>query len=161
MTNNWVMTLTEVRERTNIANNVHDNTLTPHMRQVHLKRLTRILGKALYDEIVDQVTNETLTSANNTLLEDYLKDLTAWLVATQYHKTGHLRSGEKGVNKEGEHQDSLALYYIAVSSFDTWKEDMLNFIDKNIADYPSYNLTTDHEIYPKDTSKYNGSDIIL
>ena len=58
--------------------------------------LEDVLGKEFYDEIVDQYEAETLTTDNDTIYEDYIKDFLAW--QTYYH---HLKFANVDVTPTG------------------------------------------------------------
>lgn len=42
-----------------------------------------LLGKTLYNEIIEQFDNDTLTDENNTLIEEYIQTIIGWYVCAE------------------------------------------------------------------------------
>lgn len=57
-----------------IENNVDDKLIAQTIIMVQDIQLQQILGSDLYNEIADQINASTLTSLNQTLLDDYIRD---------------------------------------------------------------------------------------
>jgi len=57
-----------------IENNVDDKLIAQTIIMVQDLQLQQILGSDLYNEIADQINASTLTTLNQTLLDDYIRD---------------------------------------------------------------------------------------
>lgn len=154
-TNNFILTIEEVKERTNLTRNIDDKTLTPSMRYVHLMVVQNIVGKSCYDDLIDQVANNTLTAANSTLLEDYLRDFTAWMVASDALEAVNTKVVNSGVTRSADVKDIDRLRLIAQSKAEAWRLRTIAYIDDNISSYPCYNIS-DNVIEKNRNSIKNG-----
>lgn len=63
---------TKVKDNSFINGNVDDKVLVPVILDCQIDYILPIIGSGIYNELVSQITNNTLTSDNTTLLQDYI-----------------------------------------------------------------------------------------
>ncbi len=82
-----LITVEDIRENTSISNNIDVETLQPYISSAEQMHCYSILGTALVSEIKSQISGNTLTDLNSTLLNDYIKPLccfATWLEASPF-----------------------------------------------------------------------------
>jgi hypothetical protein len=72
-----------VKKYSNIDDNVDAQYITPVIDLVQKMYIRPILGTALYNELVTQITNDTVSANNTTLLDDYILDTMLYYVLSE------------------------------------------------------------------------------
>lgn len=67
--------INEVIQGTSISGNIDVDKINPIIRDVEALTILPLIGQTLYDEINLQLTNSTLTTLNEALLNGYLKPI--------------------------------------------------------------------------------------
>lgn len=67
-----------LKENSPINENVDEKVLQPLIMATQDMRIHPVIGTGLYNEIKDQIKNSTLTSDNQTLLNDYILPAMVW-----------------------------------------------------------------------------------
>ncbi|NDB61956.1 hypothetical protein EB001_26480, partial [bacterium] len=146
-----------LKSKSVINDNADFQILKPIIQAVQDLFIEPILGTKLYKQIDTQITNNTLTAANQTLLNDYILKCMLWYVMAESSKVFKFRYTNKGiVVKTGENSEAIStddLKFIV----DDWKnyaevyaEKTINYIVQNESSYPEYsNNNGVDEILPK------------
>lgn len=71
-------------------------------------QLQNILGRNFYTEIETQYEADTLTAANDTLYEDYLKDFLAWQTYFNYLKFANVEATPTGIRQFTDENSTVA-----------------------------------------------------
>ena len=91
-----------------ISTNVSDDRITPYIREAHELDLRSFLGADLYAEIMTQADGGTLTAANTTLIDDYLKRPLSFYAYSRMMEGHHASVTRYGiVRKENEFSENL------------------------------------------------------
>ncbi|GHM98838.1 hypothetical protein WSM22_03280 [Cytophagales bacterium WSM2-2] len=140
-----LITVDDIRENTSISNNIEVDTLQPYISSAEQMHVYKILGVALLTEIKNQISGNTLTDLNMTLLNDYIKPLACyatWLEASSFL---NYKTTAKGVvkqhsdNSESTTLDEFTFYRSAIKDKVSFCSDSLkNYLKLNAASYPLY-----------------------
>lgn len=63
--------------------NLDEGYITPLIKKAQDLIIKPLLGKILYDEIIEQFANDSLTEKNNTLIEEYVQPIIGWYCASE------------------------------------------------------------------------------
>jgi len=150
----YLITETELKQDTIIQDNVDGKLLGWAMRKAQNVYTRAVLGSALYNEIITQFAAETLTTANQTLLDSYIKPMQLAYIQKEatfslWIKFTNSSIGTRSVDDlQTSGQDQVNY---AVNEFEReaeyYKDLLIKYICDNIADYPLYN-SSDQEINP-------------
>jgi hypothetical protein len=77
------ITETFIKKYSNIDDNVDAQYITPVIDLVQKMYIRPILGTALYDELVTQITNDTVSANNVNLIENYIQDSMLYYVLSE------------------------------------------------------------------------------
>jgi hypothetical protein len=77
------ITETYIKKFSNIDSNVDAQYITPVIDLVQKMYIRPILGTALYNELVTEITNDTVSANNVTLLDDYILDTMLYYVLSE------------------------------------------------------------------------------
>lgn len=113
-------------------------------------KIRALLGCDLYDMLVLQKINDTVTSANETLIEQYIRPTLNNYVLAMNMPLFHYRLRNKGiVLQQGENTQSADYSEVNTMSrlfgdkAESFASLMLKFLNKNIEDYPLF-LSSDN-----------------
>jgi len=158
--NDFIISVQDIRDRTPIPKGVSDVRLTPFIRVAHKTEFRPVFGKALYDVLVDEYLNDTLTADNQTLLDDYAEDYMAhYICALSLPYIAVTVSNIGIVKKTGENEtpasaaDIQAMVQHEFSIAEKYKNWMLKFLAENSDSYPDYAI--DDDVIKKDKDAYN------
>lgn len=90
-----------------LSNNTDDRKYRMCLRMSQ-SVLKDILGRSFYEEIETQYEAETLTAANNTLYEDYIKDYLAWQTYFNYLKFANVDATPTGMRTFSDENSTIA-----------------------------------------------------
>lgn len=131
---NYLIPLAYINEACAVSENTDEKKLKADLEEAQ-SDLREILGPEFYEQIDDQYTNETLTSANDALYEGYIKQFLAWQ-AYFYHlgfsQAGHTPSGLR----EFKDENSEILADVKLYSYEKnvrkralrYKYDLINYL---------------------------------
>lgn len=86
-----------LKSKSVINDNADFQILKPIIQAVQDLFIEPILGTKLYKQIDTQITNNTLTVANQTLLNDYILKCMLWYVMAESSKVFKFRYTNKGI----------------------------------------------------------------
>lgn len=146
--------------------NISDKLLVKSIVKIQNEFIKDALGTTLYNDLLNQVSASTLTSANTTLLQEYVQVALSSFV--QWDVLEHLYY--KPSAKSIEHQTSNNAQVISEKGFDRYKSKLLDdaqgdlnrlilYLQANRELYPSYVTQTNPDVdtvYPNTDSPYTG-----
>ncbi len=138
-------TVATLKEDTSISQNVDAKSLLPYISSSELMHVQPIIGVALDSELKTQIENNTLSGDNFTLVEFYVRPVSA--MASWYSSTIFQRS--KATNKGIVHQSSDSSDTISFEDFQLYRSNIKNqliffenrltkFLEDNQTTYPTY-----------------------
>jgi len=117
------------------------------------KHIRAVLGDDMYEEIVEQKNDDSLTEANKLLLETYLQPALAFYTKLEVIMDMNINTTSQGLminetefSRAANSGERADLKSTAQSHADTLRNKMLKFLEDNIDDYDSYEIqgiTTD------------------
>ena len=158
-----------IKENTVLHYNVDDGYITPLINSVQDTKVMPILGSALYDEILDQVENNTVTSLNETLIKTYIRPVLKWEVCSKYVQVGTYQLRNKGTGtKSGDgfsplgQNELFAAKNIFKDNADFYRRKLANYLKANESSYPLYmNPPTGCDVVQPETETIWRSQFIL
>lgn len=142
-----ILTLDKLKEITAISDALGNQVdlLLPFVEIAETIHLQDVLGIALYEEIIDDVENGTLSGFNETLVENYLYNLSAWYSYFEASPFLIYRAEAKGITKKySENSQALdrgefALFRQSILDKAMYfRNTTINFLNKNLDNYPLY-----------------------
>lgn len=108
MTNVQLISEAKIRQYTDMNDNVDSKLIVNAIREAQDIELQRILGTLLYNKIIDDVQNNTLTGAYKTLVDDYVQNFLLYAVYYVTLEAIYLRPRNNGllIPNGGENSDS-------------------------------------------------------
>jgi hypothetical protein len=127
-----------------LSDNIINRYILPYIALTEDKHLKQITCNALYEEIIDQITNNTLTPANEALLAK-VKPYVVFKSYERYLAHANVYSTPSGIRTYNEEDSSSAtqeqisaLISLANEDAMVYESELKNFLDANKADYPLY-----------------------
>ena len=74
MQNTLLISEAKLKRFTDINNALDVDLISSVIREAQIVHITRLLGTKLYDKIISDVDNDTLTGNYKTLVDDYIQD---------------------------------------------------------------------------------------
>jgi hypothetical protein len=138
------------------------------IREAQIVHITRLLGSKLYDKIIDDVDNDTLSGNYKTLVDDYIQDALLYWSYYESLEAIYLRPRNAGlvVPQGGENNAAadIALYdkkrQSVKNKAEYFSERVVDYLCFNTVLYPEYNQNINDDIYP-DTSTQFKSPIVF
>lgn len=134
-----------LKDNTPIDGNVDDKYLSITIADAQKIHIRKILGTALYNEISSQIIAGTVTSLNQTLLNDYIQDALKYWVLVEGMDVFHYKITNKAVMTK-KSDDSIPVDTIDVVRLkDTYKDkaeyfsqQATNYLLANTSSYPLF-----------------------
>src|SRR5689334_4844066 len=89
----------DFRERVDLTPNILDKYIVPNIALIQDRYIKKVLCKDFYNELLDQVENNTLTTANETLMNDYIKPYMVYRAYARYIAGANVFSTASGFRK--------------------------------------------------------------
>ncbi len=157
------ITLKELKRKSIIDGNVDTDKLIQFVEVAQDTYIQTQLGTKLYDALQTQVKASSLTTANETLINTYIKPMLIWFSQSEYMKYAAFQISNGGVFKHrSENSDSASLEEInnlvhqAKTTADFYTQRFIDFIDQNSEDYPLYTANQDGGMYPERDQNMTG-----
>jgi hypothetical protein len=135
----------DFKDRVDLSENVLSKYIIPNIASVQDRYIKKIICKDFYDELIVQVENNNLTSANTTLVDDYIKPAMVFRSYARYLATANVFSTPSGFRKyrednsdAAEAADMSAVLNQANSDATYYERELLEFLENNLDDYPTY-----------------------
>lgn len=141
------LTITEnyLKEEGLINENSDAKVLTPIIKLVQDVYLHPILGSDLFNDIKDEIIAEDVSSANETLLDDYILPCMLWYCHCEAPPAIKYRLMNKGVMVKNSENSAAADLGEIKFLMDRWKnfaemyaQRLTNFLKAHTDDYPLY-----------------------
>lgn len=154
----YLITSEEIRLNTPMGGNVDSDKFIHFINDVQVMVLENILGTKLYEKILNDFENETLTGLYEQMVNDYIKPVLWHSVFAEYIKIGSIIVGNGGVYKHVAQDAQVAgiddINYVAKnaqSKADTYIDRLERFLCDKGNDIPEYTNTQDegYDIKPK------------
>lgn len=153
-----------LRDNTVINGNVDSEILEPFILLAQNVHIETIVGTKLYNDLISEIIAGSLSTANQTLLDDYLQPaLLQWslyesLPFINYKLTNKAVSTKNSDNSDAVELDEL--HYLRTTVKDVaeyMSERATKFLKTNETTYPLYLLNTEcDEIRPNKTNYFSG-----
>lgn len=135
----------DFKDKVNLSDNVLSKYIIPSIALVQDRYIRKILCDDFYDELITQVDAGTLTSANETLIDDYIKPAMVYRAYARYVSTANVYSTASGLRKFVE-QDSEAatasdlasIIKQAESDAVFYERELYEYLEDNEDNYPTY-----------------------
>lgn len=138
-------TIETLKEDTSISNNVDPKALLPYINPAELMHVTPIIGVALDNELKSLIEISGLTGNNLTLVEDYIRPVSAYASWHDSSTFMHVKSTNKGLVHQTSDSSTtvdfatLKFYRQSIKDKMTFYEERLkNYLDDNKDLFPLY-----------------------
>lgn len=128
-----------------ISDNVDFKQLRPEIISIQDLYIQDIIGSGIYNELKTQVTNNTVTALNQTLLNDYIQPCLIWRIMAESPLAISFKYANKGVvNKTGDNSvmptmpDMANIIGKYQDRSENYAEKLVNYLIENSDDYPLY-----------------------
>ena len=168
MQNTLLLSEAKLKRFTDINNVLDVDLISSVIREAQIVHITRLLGSKLYDRIISDVDNDTLTGNYKSLVDDYIQDALLYWSYYEALETIYLRPRNAGlvVPQGGENNaaSDIALYDKKRTSVQNkaeyFSERLVEYLAFNDNLFPEYNQNVNDDIYP-DTSTQFKSPIVF
>ena len=135
----------KIKAFTNVNDNLDEQLLLPNIQIAQDLGLQNLLGTKFYGTILTNAQNSTLTSAQNTLLQDYIQPYLLWRAVYEALPSIYMRLMNKtvivGDTEQGKAVSKTDFSYlrdIHQSRFEFYAQRLMDYIKNNPGDYPEY-----------------------
>ena len=144
-----------VKENTVLHYNVDDGYIKPLIDSIQNTFIRPILGSALFDEVLTQIKNDTVTALNETLIKEYMRDALKWEVCHKYTRIGTYKLRNKGAGKKSG-DDFTPLDQSELVTAKNIYKDNADFYRRKLQLY----LKENEDSYPLFKNPPNGLDVV-
>lgn len=145
MANILIVTEAYIKEHTIIPSNVDSKLITPAIKDCQNLYIHKILGSALFYEIASQISGNTVSVLNRTLINDYITPcLMAYVLYEVAPMINYQFTNKNIATKDSESSKPLTLDEIKfimdrlLNKAEWYGERVINFLKENYEDYPLY-----------------------
>lgn len=151
-----LISVDDLKEITSISNNIQTELLEPYLEIGQGFFVDDLIGEALLTELKNQVTGNTLTNLNQTLLSNYIKPVVAYGAWHEYVGMNSSKTTQKGeVLQSSEHSQNADLNQLTFKrqalkdKINFYQERLKTYLEKNKQSYPLYrsSCTTNNNNY--------------
>ena len=168
MMNTLIISEAKLKRFTDINNVLDVDLISSVIREAQIVHITRLLGTKLYDKILSDIDNDSLSGVYKTLVDDYIQDALIYWSYYESLETIYLRPRNAGlvVPQGGENNaaSDMALYdkkrQSVKNKAEYFSERLVDHLCFNESTYPEYNQNINDDIYP-DTSTQFKSPIVF
>lgn len=139
------LSVEDLNELTSISQNIDVNYLNPYIKSSEAMFVSPVLGTALDTELKSAITGNTLTGNNYTLVQYYIKPLSAYSSFLSALPFLSMKLTSKGVQRQSSDSSQIAsieeLNYLRQSIKDTqsfYKDQLVDYLEANQSIYPNY-----------------------
>ena len=163
MTTTFLISEAKVRSFTSLNNSVDTDLIKNCIRTAQDYRLQSVIGTVLYEKLLSDVDNNTLTGTYKTLVDDYIQDFLLYAVYYETLEEIYLRPRNNGLLRPngGENSDPVDknLYDMKRQSVENkmtyYAERLTNYIIEKQDELPELNESQFlYEQQPDYTNKY-------
>ena len=154
----------KVKSFTSVNDNLDESLILPNIQIAQEIGLQTLLGTAFYQHILDAAQGGTLTTAETTLLEDYIAPYLLWRAVYEALPSMYMRMMNKGVSigespnaKAVDKGDMSYLRNIHQNRYEFYSQRLQDYIQPRQADYPLYfQFNSNDGGMPKNSVNYFG-----
>lgn len=144
MTNVQLISEAKIRQYTDMNDNVDSKLIVNAIREAQDIELQRILGTLLYNKVIDEVQNSTLSGVYKTLVDEYVQNFLLYAVYYNTLEAIYLRPRNNGllVPNGGENSDAAdrSMYNVKRQSVknksEFYAEKLSQYLIENQNNYP-------------------------
>lgn len=156
MQNTYLISEGKLKAFTDINNALDTDLIKSAIREAQIIQITRLLGQKLYDKIVNDVANDTITGVYKELLDNYIQDVLiyySYYTALEYI---YLRPRNNGLLQPQGGDNALAVDMQMYDKKRTSVQNKAEYFAERLVDYlcynnnlfPEYGTETNEEIVP-------------
>jgi len=152
MARTQLLTNDEVREYAIAKSSFDSDKFKPHIIPAQLEFIKPFLGKDLFDELIEETEAEDISTANETLLNDYIKPALAWFVVHKTLPFLHADISNVGVqinsteySNSGTDKQRADLSSVCLDNGNAILEACKEYLEDNEGTYPLYDNADDIE----------------
>lgn len=170
MTDVLFISETKLRQFTDMNNNVSSELIKNAIREAQDIQIQRITGTALYDALIAGVKANSLTTAETTLLNDYIADAEVYWAYYYAMDAIYLRPRNNGLTRPngGENSADVDLLYYdrkrnTIRKKAEWYSELLaQYLKTEAAEFPEYNSESKaYEKKPDKGSQYSKNPFVF
>lgn len=142
-TDTYIITIEDFKNRASISPNILTETFKQSAGKEQQKYAKKILCKALYEEILEQIDADTLTPANEELVDDYLKDYLVYKIYADYVITANFLATPSGFRIQTDQTSTVVtdeqmstITSKAKEDANYFQDELVNFLTCNSTNYP-------------------------
>lgn len=142
MVDTYILSVEDFKNVADISPNVNTERLKQYLGVTQEKYAVKILCRELYNELLDEIENKTLSPANEALLP-YLKDYLIRKTWYRYIQSINLLSTPAGLRTLNSTTDNVAtpeqmqpVANLALSDANFYQDELVGFLKCNADDYP-------------------------
>lgn len=150
-----------LKENTAIEQNVDDSKLTPYIIKAQEIHIQKILGSSFYDHISSAVENNTLTTAEDNLIRNYIQRATAEYAFYEAYPFITIKSTNKSTVKQNSDNSTpielSELKYMRSAILDMaqfYTARLSKYLCDHQEDFPQYQNRILPENLPRDSRPY-------
>lgn len=135
----------KLKQNSLINENVDDKIIRPLLIMVQDMYIQPAIGSGLYNELIDQIDNNTVTTPNNTLIVDYIQAAVIWWIMAEAPMSMTYKFRNKGVQTQTSENSSPASIEDLITVADNYKykaewytKRVSNFLYANSTTYPLF-----------------------
>lgn len=159
---NLMMGETYLKQMTIINDNVDMKIITPTIEDVQRLYIEDVLGTQLFNQILSQIGSNTVSSANQTLLDSYILPFMKYYVLMEVSPVFKMRYMDKGLMVKSSDNSQPASQEEMLYIMDRWKDNAQKLAQKctdylrdNTATYPLF--LTNYRYYESQPNQNNFS----
>lgn len=156
MQNTLIISEGKLKAFTDINNVLDVDLIKSTIREAQIIHITRLLGQKLYDRIITDINNDTLSGVYKTLVDDYVQDALIYWAYYESLESIYLRPRNNGLLQPQGGDNALS---VDVNLYDKKRQSVKNkaeYFSERLVDYlafndekfPEYGTETNEEIYP-------------
>jgi hypothetical protein len=154
----------KIKNFTEVNENVDEQLLLSNIQIAQDLGLQNLLGTKFYNHILTAASGNTLTNAENILLQDYIQPYLLWRATWEALPTLYMRVMNKSViigdteqGKAVSKNDLTYLRNIHEDRYSFYAQRLMDYIKNNQADFPIYyQYTSTDGMAPQTENYYNG-----
>lgn len=164
---NLIFTSNYLKKHSIIRGNVDDNLITPTIVNVQRMYIEDLLGTKLYNQILSQIGSSTVSSQNQTLLDDYVIPCMMEYVKSEMAPVLQYQYMNIGIEEKNSEHASGADLQKVLFLMDKWKnnaeklaEKCTKYLCKNASTFTLYQDNTEIDEYQPNKTNFT-SGILL
>lgn len=162
MQNTLLISEAKLKRFTDINNALDVDLISSVIREAQIVHITRLLGSKLYDRIISDVDNGTLSGNYKSLVDDYIQDSLLYWAYYESLETIYLRPRNAGlvVPQGGENNaaSDIALYdkkrQSVKNKAEYFSERLVDYLCFNTTIFPEYNQNVNDDIFPDTDTQF-------